>query len=155
MSQHSFKISICFRKKEKNNWKMAVRTAISIGRRANPVFLSANSAFSASKFRSNFPPPSFNHIIKPGHFLSPFFFCGFCLVVFDQSHDEFWWIYTGFRYSVRAIQGTTVDPITPKKEENQNDYSQMNWKIKMLYDGDCPLCMREVILLIKTRMSLY
>ncbi|XP_076947600.1 uncharacterized protein At5g50100, chloroplastic [Bidens hawaiensis] len=49
---------------------------------------------------------------------------------------------TGSRFSIRAIQETTTDPITSIKGENTP-----NWKIKMLYDGDCPLCMREVNML--------
>lgn len=50
----------------------------------------------------------------------------------------------GLKYSVRAISGAkTVDPIAVPKKENEEE-SPENWKIKMLYDGDCPLCMREV-----------
>lgn len=30
-----------------------------------------------------------------------------------------------------------------------NNKSQNNWKIKLLYDGECPLCMREVNFLLK------
>lgn len=38
-----------------------------------------------------------------------------------------------------------MNPITPKRdEEMKQDNNDQNWKIKMLYDGDCPLCMREV-----------
>ncbi|KAJ8536395.1 hypothetical protein K7X08_034796 [Anisodus acutangulus] len=51
----------------------------------------------------------------------------------------------GPRYSIRAISGTTMDPVAPKKENE--DQSPENWKIKMLYDGECPLCMREVDML--------
>ncbi|TQD76940.1 hypothetical protein C1H46_037533 [Malus baccata] len=36
--------------------------------------------------------------------------------------------------------------MTPKKENDQEQTPQ-NWKIKMLFDGDCPLCMREVDML--------
>lgn len=51
----------------------------------------------------------------------------------------------GFRFSVRAIQEATTDPITPTKVDNVGQsQSSPNWKVKMLYDGDCPLCMREV-----------
>jgi hypothetical protein len=50
----------------------------------------------------------------------------------------------GIRYPVRAISEATADPVTPKKEDEEQ--SPQNWKIKMLYDGDCPLCMREVCL---------
>ncbi|KAI6682903.1 hypothetical protein NL676_028816 [Syzygium grande] len=47
--------------------------------------------------------------------------------------------------SVRAIQGAAVEPVVPKKEDERQ--SLRDWKIKMLYDGDCPLCMREVDML--------
>ncbi|KAJ0106399.1 hypothetical protein Patl1_17978 [Pistacia atlantica] len=49
---------------------------------------------------------------------------------------------------IRAIQGATVDPLTPNKEQQKEASPEPeNWKIKMLYDGDCPLCMREVNML--------
>ncbi|KAJ4875932.1 Uncharacterized protein Rs2_40950 [Raphanus sativus] len=51
----------------------------------------------------------------------------------------------GFRYQIRAIQGASVDPVTQLK--NNDEPKPENWKIKMLYDGDCPLCMREVNML--------
>ncbi|VVB15513.1 unnamed protein product [Arabis nemorensis] len=51
----------------------------------------------------------------------------------------------GFGYQVRAIQGASVGPVTPPLK-NPNP---QNWKIKMLYDGDCPLCMREVNMLME------
>ncbi|KAI3777586.1 hypothetical protein L1987_47386 [Smallanthus sonchifolius] len=55
---------------------------------------------------------------------------------------------TGSRFSIRAIQETTTDPITPIKGDNIGEsQSSSNWKVKMLYDGDCPLCMREVNML--------
>ncbi|KAG7605555.1 hypothetical protein AtNW77_Chr5g0134771 [Arabidopsis thaliana] len=55
---------------------------------------------------------------------------------------------TGFKYQVRAIQGTSTDPVvTPLK--NREEPKPQNWKIKMLYDGDCPLCMREVNMLME------
>lgn len=38
-----------------------------------------------------------------------------------------------------------MDRLTPKKEY-EKEQSPENWKIKMLYDGDCPLCMREVLI---------
>lgn len=46
------------------------------------------------------------------------------------------------KLSIRAVNGTAVDPVAPKKETQEP--SSDNWKIKMLYDGECPLCMREV-----------
>ncbi|XP_044481209.1 uncharacterized protein At5g50100, chloroplastic-like [Mangifera indica] len=49
---------------------------------------------------------------------------------------------------IRAIQGTTADPLTANKEQQKEESPEPeNWKIKMLYDGDCPLCMREVNML--------
>ncbi|KAJ4972695.1 hypothetical protein NE237_005869 [Protea cynaroides] len=55
------------------------------------------------------------------------------------------------KYLVRAIQEAAVDQ---KATAEKNDQSSQNWKIKMLYDGDCPLCMREVNML-KERNKLY
>ncbi|XP_019197282.1 PREDICTED: uncharacterized protein At5g50100, mitochondrial [Ipomoea nil] len=55
------------------------------------------------------------------------------------------------RFSVRATSGTTVDAVAPKKENE--DQSSKNWKIKMLYDGECPLCMREVDMLRERNRS--
>ncbi|KNA08466.1 hypothetical protein SOVF_162300 [Spinacia oleracea] len=99
---------------------MALRSAISIGRRrANPVLFSATSVFTNSKSLPH------SHRSFPFHVTKP-----------------------GLQHSIRAIQGTTVNPITPKRdEEMKQDNNDQNWKIKMLYDGDCPLCMREVNML--------
>lgn len=48
----------------------------------------------------------------------------------------------GYKYPIRAVQGATADSVaTRKKDENE---VPQDWKIKMLYDGDCPLCMHEV-----------
>ncbi|XP_020887497.1 uncharacterized protein At5g50100, mitochondrial isoform X2 [Arabidopsis lyrata subsp. lyrata] len=58
------------------------------------------------------------------------------------------------KYQVRAIQGASVDPVvTPLK--NREEPKPQNWKIKMLYDGDCPLCMREVNNMLKERNEKY
>lgn len=51
--------------------------------------------------------------------------------------------FVGFKTPLRAISEAAANPITPKKEDGQEPPTE-NWKIKMLYDGDCPLCMREV-----------
>lgn len=51
------------------------------------------------------------------------------------------------KYPVRSIQEATAEAATPKIEEQ----SPEDWKIKMLYDGDCPLCMREVGFKIETQ----
>lgn len=49
---------------------------------------------------------------------------------------------SGEKYRIRAVSGMAVDPVAPKKETEEP--STENWKVKMLYDGECPLCMREV-----------
>ncbi|GAB4860684.1 hypothetical protein Ancab_035847 [Ancistrocladus abbreviatus] len=54
-------------------------------------------------------------------------------------------IRTGLRYSAHAIREAAVEPVAPKKKDEEQN--SRNWKIKMLYDGDCPLCMREVNML--------
>ncbi|KAF2572742.1 hypothetical protein F2Q70_00003756 [Brassica cretica] len=53
----------------------------------------------------------------------------------------------GCRYQIRAIQGESVDRGTQSKNNDEPKPTPENWKIKMLYDGDCPLCMREVNML--------
>ncbi|GAV71004.1 DUF393 domain-containing protein [Cephalotus follicularis] len=51
---------------------------------------------------------------------------------------------TGYKYDqIRALQEATVTP----KKQNEEEQSPQDWRIKMLYDGDCPLCMREVNML--------
>ncbi|KAK8456517.1 hypothetical protein SEVIR_3G032500v4 [Setaria viridis] len=35
--------------------------------------------------------------------------------------------------------------VAPTSDLKDGDNSSKNWRIKMLYDGDCPLCMREVM----------
>lgn len=53
--------------------------------------------------------------------------------------------FPGFKYQIRAIQEVTADTVKSQKgKEDDEQNSPQNWKIKMLYDGDCPLCMREV-----------
>ncbi|KAL1812463.1 hypothetical protein ACET3Z_022528 [Daucus carota] len=57
---------------------------------------------------------------------------------------------------VRAIQGAATDSAASKKSqtnESQSESSPSNWKVKMLYDGDCPLCMREVNMLQERNKS--
>ncbi|XVF09229.1 hypothetical protein REPUB_Repub07fG0074300 [Reevesia pubescens] len=55
---------------------------------------------------------------------------------------------TGFKYQIRAIQEAAADTVKAwKGKEDDDQQSPQNWKIKMLYDGDCPLCMREVDML--------
>ncbi|WRX18862.1 DCC1-like thiol-disulfide oxidoreductase family - like 2 [Theobroma cacao] len=57
---------------------------------------------------------------------------------------------TVFKYQIRAVQEATADIVSSQKAKEDDDDEQQspqNWKIKMLYDGDCPLCMREVDML--------
>ncbi|RDX83464.1 putative protein, mitochondrial [Mucuna pruriens] len=51
---------------------------------------------------------------------------------------------------IRAISEATVEPELSKEEQKE---SPKDWKIKMLYDGDCPLCMREVNMLRERNKS--
>lgn len=60
-------------------------------------------------------------------------------------------LFVGCRYQIRAIQGESVDRGTQSKNNDEPKPKPENWKIKMLYDGDCPLCMREVYL----KISIY
>ncbi|XVF50273.1 hypothetical protein PTKIN_Ptkin04bG0083000 [Pterospermum kingtungense] len=54
----------------------------------------------------------------------------------------------GFKHQIRSIQEAPADTKTSQKgKEADEQQSPQNWKIKMLYDGDCPLCMREVDML--------
>lgn len=41
------------------------------------------------------------------------------------------------------MNGSAVDNVALKKETGEQ--SSENWKVKMLFDGECPLCMREVM----------
>ncbi|KAK1316375.1 Uncharacterized protein QJS10_CPA05g01894 [Acorus calamus] len=54
-------------------------------------------------------------------------------------------ILTNYNHQIcRVHKEAKVEPLTATKED---DLSLNKWKIKMLYDGDCPLCMREVNML--------
>ncbi|XP_020229913.1 uncharacterized protein At5g50100, chloroplastic [Cajanus cajan] len=55
------------------------------------------------------------------------------------------------RYNIRAISEATH--VEPQLSKNQQKESHKDWKIKMLYDGDCPLCMREVNMLRERNKS--
>ncbi|XP_058115439.1 uncharacterized protein At5g50100, chloroplastic isoform X2 [Magnolia sinica] len=47
------------------------------------------------------------------------------------------------KYHIRGMrEEATLDPKLSSKDDN---LLSQNWKIKMLYDGECPLCMREVM----------
>ncbi|KAL2515801.1 Uncharacterized protein Fot_29772 [Forsythia ovata] len=104
---------------------MAFRGAISVGRQAN------TSLYSIPYYLRtiyNVSPSS------PFTRLNPI------------SHNQ-----TGLKYSIRAVSGTSVDPVVSKKQKGEE--SSQNWKIKMLYDGECPLCMREVNMLRERNKS--
>ncbi|GAB2213211.1 hypothetical protein Droror1_Dr00021233 [Drosera rotundifolia] len=47
---------------------------------------------------------------------------------------------------MRAVHGASVEPVVNEKRGDGEEGSH-DWKVKMLYDGDCPLCMREVNML--------
>lgn len=68
-----------------------------------------------------------------------------------QTHSQFKkkkfqflfsFLFPGLKYPIRAIHEATVNPVAPSKDDVGK--SPDNWKVKMLYDGECPLCMREV-----------
>lgn len=107
--------------------------AVSIGNRANISLLANGSSFLRSHLlglASSSTTPC-RSILSPSHF---------------KSH----------RYALCAAYGTEgqkiLDPVAPKVG-NYEKPSQ-NWEVKMLYDGDCPLCMREVNML-KERNKTY
>ncbi|KAF6154686.1 hypothetical protein GIB67_000570 [Kingdonia uniflora] len=52
-----------------------------------------------------------------------------------------------FKHRIRAIN--TEAAAEKKFSEKHDDRLSEDWKIKMLYDGECPLCMREVDMLRK------
>ncbi|XP_027367533.1 uncharacterized protein At5g50100, chloroplastic isoform X2 [Abrus precatorius] len=57
----------------------------------------------------------------------------------------------GYQWHVRAISEAAAEPSISNKEREAE--STKDWKIKMLYDGDCPLCMREVNMLRERNKS--
>ncbi|KAH6758368.1 putative thiol-disulfide oxidoreductase DCC [Perilla frutescens var. frutescens] len=98
---------------------MAFRGAISVGRQANTSLLSV-----PRHLRTTYNVSASNPFLKS----TPI------------PHYQ-----SGVRLSIRAVNGTAVDNLAPKKETPEA--SLENWKVKMLYDGECPLCMREVNML--------
>lgn len=104
---------------------MALRGAIRVGRQAN------SSLFTIPCYLRTIYNVS---VSSPRRRLNPI------------SHNQ-----TGFKYSIRAVSGTSVDPVVSKKQNGEE--SSQNWKIKMLYDGECPLCMREVNMLRERNKS--
>lgn len=130
---------------------MAFRVASSpVVRRANislfslPAYLTTKSP--SSKFLPNSRPPLLNLNGKNFSFINFSLFKrkSLCLnlyrVVIAEALVTFHYKCPGPKYSIRAISGTTAAPDKDIKEEK----SPENWNIKMLYDGECPLCMREV-----------
>ncbi|XP_052181335.1 uncharacterized protein At5g50100, chloroplastic [Diospyros lotus] len=100
--------------------KMAIPIA---ARQASPsLFFSVHRFLRTNRFHVSAPP-------RPLRKSPPF----------PNSHD------TGLKFSIRAVHQVTADPVAPKREDEEQ--SSENWKIKMLYDGECPLCMREVNML--------
>ncbi|KAE9453795.1 hypothetical protein C3L33_14329, partial [Rhododendron williamsianum] len=98
----------------------AIRGAVSIGRKAN------SSLFPVPRYlRTRFHVPAASH---PFH--GPI----------SHAHRP-----SGLKYPIRAIHEATVNPVAPSKDDAGK--SPDNWKVKMLYDGECPLCMREVNML--------
>ncbi|KAK7281861.1 hypothetical protein RIF29_10190 [Crotalaria pallida] len=51
----------------------------------------------------------------------------------------------GSQWHIHAISEAAAQPAISNKEREEQ--LPEDWKIKMLYDGDCPLCMREVNML--------
>ncbi|XP_059640856.1 uncharacterized protein At5g50100, chloroplastic [Cornus florida] len=100
---------------------MALRGAASIGRQANPILLSIPRYLRTRHHASSSRPLLHRTLLYNPNFQ------------------------TGYKYSIRAIHEPTVEAVAPKKEDDEQ--SSQNWKVKMLYDGDCPLCMREVNML--------
>ncbi|KAI3963345.1 hypothetical protein MKW98_022767 [Papaver atlanticum] len=124
---------------------MALRaaTVVCVERGRNPKFLSIYPQLIKTKFPSSLessllhPRISYqthNHK-KQGNF----------------QHGNFDKSFTRFNNGIRAInRDATVESKTSPENENLSG----NWKIKMLYDGDCPLCMKEVNLLTE-RNKMY
>ncbi|GAB2289548.1 hypothetical protein Dimus_023858 [Dionaea muscipula] len=109
---------------------MALRGAITIGRKATPsLLLSKSPLFNNTKSLNS----STHHHLRHGR-----------LLYSSPPRDD---PKAGFRYSIRALHGSTVEPVAPLKKVGDEQHYSHDWKIKMLYDGDCPLCMREVNML--------
>ncbi|PIN23182.1 hypothetical protein CDL12_04095 [Handroanthus impetiginosus] len=104
---------------------MAFRGAISVGRQANTSLFLVPRYFRTTNNVSASNP--FHRSIPFPHYRS------------------------GVRFSIRAINSTAVDPVTTQRQNEEQ--SPENWKIKMLYDRECPLCMREVNMLRERNKS--
>ncbi|KAK9117046.1 hypothetical protein Sjap_015993 [Stephania japonica] len=64
---------------------------------------------------------------------------------------EFNTLISASQHGIRALNNQVVAEPKPSVKE---DETSQDWRIKMLYDGDCPLCMREVNML-RERNKLY
>ena len=54
----------------------------------------------------------------------------------------------------RALNSTSIQTLeTNNNEILGNSGDRDEWKVKMLYDGDCPLCLREVFVRCVKRFS--
>ncbi|MCL7024780.1 hypothetical protein MKW94_027109 [Papaver nudicaule] len=121
---------------------MALRaaTVVCVERGRNPRFLSIYPQLIRTKFPSSLQSSQIHTRIisyqTPEHF----------------QHANFDKSFARFNHGIRAINtDTTAESKTLSENEN---LSGNNWKIKMLYDGDCPLCMKEVNMLTE-RNKMY
>ncbi|KAF8390354.1 hypothetical protein HHK36_024879 [Tetracentron sinense] len=114
-------------RKQQPKLKMALRAVACIGRQRNSSILSASHHF-RFRFRDSAALP---------------------LPIFSHPRNQ-----TALNFRVRAIHDTTSDLKTSTNSKKEDEQLSQNWKIKMLYDGDCPLCMREVNML-RERNKLY
>lgn len=146
---------------------VASASSSQIGRRRSPLILSIPRHFTLnSPYHSKTLLPIPVH--QPtGEFLSlsPSIFIYFSLLSITQKNFYFWASVflkymngvslqllrssrdAGFQCQILAISRAAAEPAISKKEDKE-EQSPKDWKIKMLYDGDCPLCMREVCLFI-------
>ncbi|KAF4390960.1 hypothetical protein CsatB_017894 [Cannabis sativa] len=84
---------------------------------------------------------SISHSLTPkSHLISPLKFTP--ISVFQSRPN----------WGIRAVSEVASNPLSSKKEDEESS-SPENWRIKMLYDGDCPLCMREVNMLRERNKS--
>ncbi|KAI3996325.1 hypothetical protein MKX01_026793 [Papaver californicum] len=122
---------------------MALRaaTVVYVGRGRNPKFLSIYHQLVKTKFPSSLESfPLHTRIISyqtHNHKKQDKFQHG----NFDKS-------FTRFNHGIPAIN------TEESKTSSENKKNSGNWKIKMLYDGDCPLCMKEVNMLTE-RNKMY
>ncbi|PIA62212.1 hypothetical protein AQUCO_00200303v1 [Aquilegia coerulea] len=56
-----------------------------------------------------------------------------------------------FKHQIRAIN--TETSVETKASVKEDEHLAQDWKIKMLYDGECPLCLKEVNMLKERNKS--